>query len=129
MKIEIKTAKGNEFDIKDSIYSSSIGEYESIALSFYNIELQFGISYYPDKNMIVFQNEEYPDYWTNEKIKEVEDNLKNYLVPNYDSDDELPFDFDYIVNYILDEMDKFYDWETIKNKEFCEALNKILEEV
>lgn len=129
MKIEIKTNKGNEFDIKDSIYSSSLGEYGSIALSFYNVEIQFGISYYPDKNMIVFQNEEYPDYWTNEKIKEVEDNLKNYLVPNYDSDDELPFDFDKVVNYILIEMDKFYDWAIEFDKEFTKELNKILQDV
>ena len=130
MNIEIKTNKGNEFDIKDSIYSSSIGEYESVALSFYNIELQFGISYYPDKNMIVFQNSNVDnDYWNDDKIAVIEKELSKHLPPNYESDDELDIDFDYIVNYILDEMDNYYDWLNEKYKDFADYLKAIFSDV
>lgn len=129
MKIEIKTNKGNEFDIKDSIYSSSLGEYGSIALSFYNVEIQFGISYYPDKNMIVFQNSNVDnDYWNDDKIAEIEKELSKHLPPNYESDDELDIDFDYIVNHILDEMDKYYDYLNDKYSDFAEFLKNYLAE-
>lgn len=132
MKIEIKTNKGNEFDIKDSILLTSIGQSEiyNAAFSFYNKELDYGISYFPDRNMFVFQTDNYDDeYWNDDKYNEMINELSKHIDMTNIDEEVLPFDFDFIVEYFLNEMDKYYDWETERNKEFEKELNKILETV
>ena len=132
MKIEVRTDKGNVFDIEDSILLTALGESDicNAALSFYNEELQYGISYFPDRNMFVFQTDNYDiEYWNDDKYNEMINELSKHINLKELDDTGLPFEFDFIVNYFLNEMDKYYDWETERNNEFCEALNKILEEV
>ena len=130
MKIGIKTDKGNVFDIEDSILLTALGESDkcNAALSFYNEELQYGISYFPDRNIFAFQTDNYDcEYWTDEKYNEIIEELSKHINLKELDDTGLPFDFNFIVNYFLTEMDKYYDWETERNKEFVEYFNKLLE--
>ena len=120
----IKSAYGNEFDIGDSIFLSSTGQREvcNEALSFYNYDLDFGISYFVEPCMIVFQNDNYDtDYWTEEKIKELEKELydlqKEIDITNYN---EISIDLDTSVNVVIDYMDDYCKYlnnkEVIKNE-------------
>ena len=109
--MEIRTKYGNELDIGDSIFLTSVGDCEgtSAALSFYNHISDFGISYFVEGNKIVFQNDystDY-DYWTKDRVKIVEKNLENFIHKEVKPDEELNFDLEMIVEYILFEMDMY----------------------
>lgn len=132
MNIRIKTNKGNEFDVKDSIYLTSVGEsdFTNAAFSFYNSELEFGISYFVDKNMIVFQNDNYDEeYWNDDKMKNIEVDLSKHIYYDKANEEDLPFDYSFIVYYILEEMDNYYDWLNEKYKDFADYLKAILSDV
>lgn len=132
MKIEVRTNKGNIFDIEDSIYLTGLGQSDicNAALSFYNEELEYGISYFPDRNMFVFQNDNYcSEYWNDDKYNEMIAELSNHIYFK-ELDDFISFDFDFnfIVNYFLNEMDSYYDWYVKMNEDFKKELLDILSE-
>jgi len=132
MNIEIKTNKGNEFDIEDSMYLTAVGESDicNMAFSFYNKELQYGISYFPDRNMFVFQTDNYEEeYWNDDKYNEMIKELDKHIKHIDNSEMGIEIDFNFIVNYFLDEMDKYYDWLNEKYKDFADYLKEFLSDV
>ena len=131
MDIIVKTNKGNIFDIEDSILLTALGQSDTCnaALSFYNKELEYGISYFPDKNMFVFQNDNYcSEYWNDDKYNEMIAVLSNHINLKELDDYGLPFDFNFVVNYFLNEMDSYYDWYVKMNEAFEKELLDILRE-
>lgn len=131
MKIEVRTNKGNIFDIEDSILLTALGQSDicNAALSFYNKELEYGISYFPDRNMFVFQNDNYcSEYWNDDKYNEMIAELSNHINLKELDDYGLPFDFNFVVNYFLYEMDSYYDWYVKMNEAFEKELLDILRE-
>ena len=131
VKTCIKSAYGNVFDIGDSIYLSSVGQREicNEALSFYNEDLEYGISYFVEPCMIVFQNDNYDDnYWTDERIKELEQELYKFQnvidITNYN---EISIDLDNSVNTVIDYMDNYCKYLINNvNDENRDKVNKIL---
>ena len=109
--MEIRTKYGNELDIEDSIVLSSVGDCEGTraALSFYNHITDFGISYFVEGNKVIFQNDystDY-DYWSNDKVQIMERNLSFLIYDDINPDEEINFDFNSVVEYILSEMDAY----------------------
>ena len=129
MKLEFNTIKGNEFDIMDSLFLSSVGdkEFTNVALSFYNKDLEYGISYYPDSNSIVFQTDNYDEeYWNEDRLNIIKEDLEKYIDRNKDGFEELPINVEGIVNYILNEMDNYCYYLDDKHKDFAIKLREIL---
>ena len=109
--MEIRTKYGNELDIGDSIYLTSVGDCDGAraALSFYNHITDFGISYFIEGNKIIFQNDYKTDYfyWDDDKVRTMESNLEKLIYYDVNPDEEINFDFENIVEYILLEMDMY----------------------
>ena len=118
--MEIRTKYGNELDIEDSIFLTSVGDCEGsrAALSFYNHITDFGISYYVEDNQIVFSNDyttDY-DYWDKDRVDIVEKNLTKLNYDGINPDEEISFDFENTVEYILLEMDMYSRYLKMKGQ-------------
>ena len=114
------TKYGNMLDVRDSIFLSSVGEgtFTNAALSFYNHSSHFGITYFVDTNKIVFQNDFTTDYnyWDEAQVSKMENRLETFIYDNINPDEELCFDFDGVVNYILQEMDFYTMYNSMKGQ-------------